>query len=229
MALGEKTTYTDVDGVRVLAAPSALDVYTVPAFRDTQVEAVNAGRYRQVVDLSKTTYIDSTGLGVLVGALKRTRAHMGWLRLAALPEQVSALLRTTGLTQVFEVFDSVDAAVIGNPAALITAVAEVFETCCDDEDHGGCSISRIYTDLATAKARTEFDYVNHRPDRSEPVGALTWVCTDDCIWDLLEAGRPTRVCIEGRFVFGPPGVAWVPSVPDLGADANTVRTETQEV
>lgn len=112
MALGEKTTFTiSVDGVCILAAPTDLDVYTAPAFRQTHVEVVSAGRYRHVVDLSKTTYIDTTGLGVLVGALKRARAHDGWLRLAGPTEPVAKCLRITGLSRVFVVADTVDAAI----------------------------------------------------------------------------------------------------------------------
>jgi|SRR5882672_4322108 len=120
MALGEKTAYTDIDGIRILAAPVDLDVYTVPAFRQTHVESVGTGHYRQVVDLSKTVYIDSTGLGVLVGALKRTRAHMGWVRLAGPTGHVEKQLRLSGLTKVFEIFDGVEAAINHEPEGATT-------------------------------------------------------------------------------------------------------------
>lgn len=122
MALGEKTTHADVGGVRVLVAASELDPYTVPEFRQAQIDAIAAGHYRQVVDLSRTTYIDSTGLGVLVGSLKRTKAHGGWLRLAAPAEAVVRLLQTCGLDRVFEIFPSVEAALsYGESAAEVSS------------------------------------------------------------------------------------------------------------
>jgi anti-sigma B factor antagonist len=106
-----KPTVTDIDGIRVLGAPAEFDVYTAPKVREAAVEAVNSGFYRQVVDLSATTYIDSTGLGVLVGALKRTGVYGGWLRLACLPEPVQSTFRKTGLFKVFDVYDTVEAAI----------------------------------------------------------------------------------------------------------------------
>jgi anti-sigma B factor antagonist len=89
-----------------LRAPAELDVYVAPKFRQVLVETVTTGHYRIVVDMTDVTYIDSTGLGVLVGALKRVRAHEGWLRLAAMSDQVARQFAVTGLTKVFEIFPS---------------------------------------------------------------------------------------------------------------------------
>ena len=110
MALGENTGVTFIGDVVVLTVPTELDVYTAPAFRDAHVGVVNAGRYLHVVDLSNTTYIDSTGLGVLVGGLKRVRAHDGWLCLAGLSERLLRVFIGTGLTKVFAIGDTVEAA-----------------------------------------------------------------------------------------------------------------------
>jgi anti-sigma B factor antagonist len=105
----------------VLTAPADFDVYAIPAFRQTHIEAVNAGRYRQVVDLSETAYIDSAGLGVLVGSLKRTGAHEGWVRLAAPQDKVLRVLRSTGLNRVFEIFDTIEAALASETEGAITS------------------------------------------------------------------------------------------------------------
>jgi anti-sigma B factor antagonist len=95
----------------VLPAPHDFDVYGAPAFREQITAEIGAGRYHLVVDLSQTTYIDTTGLGMLVGALKRARAHGGWVRLAGPRESVLKCLRLTGLTKVFQIFDTVKAAI----------------------------------------------------------------------------------------------------------------------
>lgn len=112
MSAFEKTTVTDVGAVRVLHVPRDLDVYTVPDMRSLTVGAVVAGRYHLVVDLSATTYIDTTGLGLLVGTLKRVRARDGSLVLAGpMHESLNRVMRLSGLVKVFDFADSVNAAV----------------------------------------------------------------------------------------------------------------------
>lgn len=98
-------------GVLVLTAPAEFDVYTAPVLREQVVEAVQSGAYRIVVDLSGTRVIDPTGLGVLVGQLKRTAGHGGWLRLAGAHGQVLSCLRLTALHKVFVMTDTVETAI----------------------------------------------------------------------------------------------------------------------
>ncbi|MGH2684538.1 MAG: STAS domain-containing protein [Actinomycetota bacterium] len=66
-----------------------------------------------VVDLDDVGFIDSTGIGVLVGAVKRARSTDGDLTLVCTQRRILKVLQITGLTQVFSVFDSVDDA-LGN-------------------------------------------------------------------------------------------------------------------
>jgi anti-sigma B factor antagonist len=61
-----------------------------------------------VLDLSQLTFIDSTGLGVLVGAQRRARETGGEVRLAGAAPGVQRVLEVTGLDTVFGVFPSVD-------------------------------------------------------------------------------------------------------------------------
>ena len=61
--------------------------------------------------MEKVGFLDSTGLGVLVGGLKRVRAHDGSLDLACTREQILKIFRITGLTKVFGIHDSVDEAI----------------------------------------------------------------------------------------------------------------------
>lgn len=106
MGAFDKTTFTDYGGVRVLHTPSEVDVYTASSLREASVEAVNTGRYHLLVDLSATTYLDPTGMGVLVGMRNRCRSYGGSVRLAGLTEKVANALRITGLAKVFEIVDS---------------------------------------------------------------------------------------------------------------------------
>lgn len=93
----------DRDGWRVLTARGQLDVATAPEFRQTLVEAQYGGRSRVVVDLEHIEFVDSMGLGVLVGGVKRANTHDGRLVLVCSRPRTLRLLELTGLDRVFEI------------------------------------------------------------------------------------------------------------------------------
>jgi len=99
------------EGWTVVGVDGELDIYTAPRLREELVDLIGAGRRRLIVDMDGVTFIDSTGLGVLIGALKRLHAVKGELRVVATAEPVLRLMRVTGLNRVFGVFACVDAAV----------------------------------------------------------------------------------------------------------------------
>ncbi len=95
----------------VVAAKGEIDVYTAPRLRTALLDLVDAGRYHLVVDVEGVEFLDSTGLGVLVGGLKRVRAHDGSLQIVCTHERLLKIFRITGLTTVFDIHDSVEDAV----------------------------------------------------------------------------------------------------------------------
>ena len=101
----------EADGTTVVAVGGEIDVYTAPRLRDKFTELVAAGSYDIIVDMQNVEFLDSTGLGVLVGGLKRVRAHDGSLRLVCTQERILKIFRITGLTKVFPVHSSVAEAV----------------------------------------------------------------------------------------------------------------------
>ena len=101
----------EVDGRAVVAVGGEIDVYTAPKLRDCITELVGAGTYDIVIDLEAVEFLDSTGLGVLVGGLKRLRSHDGDLTLVCTQHRILKVFEITGLTKVFSIFDTVDAAV----------------------------------------------------------------------------------------------------------------------
>jgi anti-sigma B factor antagonist len=106
------TLATRDDGDRtVVVVGGEIDVYTAPKLREQLVDLVNAGRYHLVIDMETVEFLDSTGLGVLVGGLKRVRAHDGSLRLVCTQERILKIFRITGLTKVFPIHDTVREAV----------------------------------------------------------------------------------------------------------------------
>jgi anti-sigma B factor antagonist len=95
----------------VIVVSGEIDVYTAPKLREQIVSLVDEGQYHLVVDMSGVEFLDSTGLGVLVGGLKRVRAHDGSLALVCDEERILKIFRITGLTKVFPIHATVDEAV----------------------------------------------------------------------------------------------------------------------
>jgi len=99
------------DGSEVVEVEGEIDVYTAPRLRELLIELVNKGHFRLIVNMEKVEFLDSTGLGVLVGGLKRVRAHDGSLDLVCTQERILKIFRITGLTKVFGIHDTVDEAI----------------------------------------------------------------------------------------------------------------------
>ena len=97
----------------VVVVGGEIDVYTAPKLREQLIDLVSSGQYHLVVDMEGVEFLDSTGLGVLVGALKRVRTQEGDLSLVCTEARILKVFEITGLTKVFSIHDSVDAAVGG--------------------------------------------------------------------------------------------------------------------
>lgn len=102
---------TETDGWTVVAASGEIDVATAPALREQLTSLVEDGKSQLVVDLEEVDFIDSTGLGVLVGAIRRARAADGDLRLVCTNSRLLKVFDVTGLGAVFTIADSLDDAV----------------------------------------------------------------------------------------------------------------------
>jgi anti-sigma B factor antagonist len=94
----------------VLRLEGRLDLVSAPGFRQRVVALVGAGQRQLVADLSALEFVDSSGLGALIGGLKTTRAAGGELRIAGSGAQVLAALRLTKLDRVLHPYESVEAA-----------------------------------------------------------------------------------------------------------------------
>jgi anti-sigma B factor antagonist len=99
------------DGIEVIDVQGEIDIYTAPRLRELLIDLVSQGSYRLVVNLDKVGFLDSTGLGVLVGGLRRVRAHDGSLDLVCTQQRILKILKITGLTEVFGIYETVDQAI----------------------------------------------------------------------------------------------------------------------
>ncbi len=74
-------------------------------------EFIGAGRNRIVVDMARVDWMNSSGLGILIGGLTTVRNSGGDLKLLHLNDKPQELLRITKLSRVFETFDDEDEAI----------------------------------------------------------------------------------------------------------------------
>ena len=108
--------HSEAPGFTVIEVGGEIDVYTAPKLRERLVSLVESGSYELIVDMESVEFLDSTGLGVLVGGLKRVRAHEGWIDLVCTQSRILRIFRITGLNRVFSIYDTVAEAVAAHDA-----------------------------------------------------------------------------------------------------------------
>ena len=106
-------SFEEVDqGTHVVLAPEGkFNLVAAPPLKSRIDDLVAAGKARLVVDLHAVDFIDSSGLGALIGGLKTARQQGGDLRIAAAGEQVRAVLKLTNLDRILAPYPTVDEAI----------------------------------------------------------------------------------------------------------------------
>ncbi len=106
-----KVTVREAEGeIFVVDLSGEIDVYTSPKVKDSIGELIDRGVYHLVINLERVRYIDSTGLGVLIGGLKRVREHGGSVNLVCTNPQIRKIFDITGLVKIFGIFENEDLA-----------------------------------------------------------------------------------------------------------------------
>ncbi|MDH4140583.1 MAG: STAS domain-containing protein [Coriobacteriia bacterium] len=98
------------DDACIMRLHGEVDVYTAPRLKESLTEQIESGCTNVLVDLEDVGFIDSSGLGVLVGALRRAKERSGGVRLVCTRENVLKIFRITGLDKVFPIFGTVEEA-----------------------------------------------------------------------------------------------------------------------
>jgi anti-sigma B factor antagonist len=99
------------DDRHVVAVRGEIDLFTAPELKQKLTDAIEGGKSRIVVDLSETTFLDSTALGVLIGAVKRLRSREGALVIVNVDQNIAKTFEITGLDQIFTIVGTRDEAV----------------------------------------------------------------------------------------------------------------------
>jgi anti-sigma B factor antagonist len=104
-------------GYTILSPQGEIDFATGPQLKDAINERLIAGEVNLVMDLEAVDFIESTGLGALIGGRRRAHALKGSLRLVCTEEQLLKIFRITGLDKVFAIYDSVEQATLQRAVA----------------------------------------------------------------------------------------------------------------
>ena len=99
------------EGTFVVALTGEVDLYTAPELKAALLRLVAEGPLRIVVDLSGATFVDSTTLGVLIGAVRRLRTNDGRLTVVCNDRNVAKIFELSGLDKVFEIFPTREQAI----------------------------------------------------------------------------------------------------------------------
>jgi anti-sigma B factor antagonist len=98
------------DGICTVVLRGEVDVYTAPRLKQELVSQIEDGCNNIVVDMRGVGFIDSSGLGVFVSALRRARARDGGVRIVCDRDSILKIFRITGLDKVFPIFPDTDEA-----------------------------------------------------------------------------------------------------------------------
>lgn len=104
------------NGAHVVAVSGEVDIFTAPDLKRTIASAIEDGARHLVVDLTNTRFLDSTALGVLIGAVKRLRPLDGKLAIVNTEPSTAKTFQITGLDRIFTIVATRDEA--------LTAVSE---------------------------------------------------------------------------------------------------------
>ena len=87
-----------------------IDLYNAPEIKETIKEEMNNGKVNIIINLDKVSYIDSSGIGVLISSLSNLKKVGGALKLINVYASVRKVFELTKLTSFFDIYDSEDAA-----------------------------------------------------------------------------------------------------------------------
>lgn len=96
----------EMGGIPVVELEGEIDLSTSPIFKETVYGVIESGKIDVIIDLNELEFMDSTGLGVLVAALKKTSYEGGSIRLICNRRNILKVFTITGLDKVFSIYDN---------------------------------------------------------------------------------------------------------------------------
>jgi anti-sigma B factor antagonist len=99
------------DGVAVASVVGEADLYTAPELKQALTQLIDDGAHSVLVDLSRTTFLDSTTLGVLMGAVRKLRPRGGQIAISCSDPNIRKIFEITLLDRIFAIFDANEAGI----------------------------------------------------------------------------------------------------------------------
>jgi anti-sigma B factor antagonist len=99
------------DGIAAASVIGEADLYTAPELKQALNGLVDGGAHSVLVDLSRTTFLDSTTLGVLMGAVRKLRPRGGQVAISCSDPNIRKIFEITLLDRIFAIFDSNEAGI----------------------------------------------------------------------------------------------------------------------
>ncbi len=106
-----EVTIRERDGVGILAINGEIDLYNARELSEAIEKIMSEGKNRVIIDFAEASYIDSTGIGALLGANGKLKAAGGGIRFMKIPEPVNKVFRLSNLSAFIPCHDSEDEAV----------------------------------------------------------------------------------------------------------------------
>jgi anti-sigma B factor antagonist len=110
------TTDEAGSGSVVIGLKGEVDLYSCPELKQELLRVIADGATFVVVDLSETSFIDSTGLGVLIRGVERLQTEGGRLAVVSTDPNMTKVFEVTGLDRVFTIYSSRDEALAQVPS-----------------------------------------------------------------------------------------------------------------
>lgn len=107
VAVGEGESATNV---QVLRLEGYVDAHTFTDFEEELTKLVEAGNYNLLLDLEKLTYINSTGLGLLMATFRQVRQHSGDLVIAKMSDKITNIFNLLGFSRLIHTYATEDEA-----------------------------------------------------------------------------------------------------------------------
>lgn len=98
----------EAKGLPVIEVEGEVDVYTAPKLKSRILSLIDNNQYSMIIDLNGVSFMDSSGLGVLVGGLKRVGPHQGAIHLVLNRPNILKIFKITGLDKVFKIYGDLE-------------------------------------------------------------------------------------------------------------------------
>ena len=105
------TTTEMPEGISIITCPNRLDINVSSELKTILTGLIESEKYKIVINLSETAYVDSSGLGAIVSRIAVTRANQGDVKVVTTTQAILDLLALTHLNKILKCFNDVDSAV----------------------------------------------------------------------------------------------------------------------